>query len=123
MNSKIETNPSKDINNEAETCLNGPAGAAILAAGIGCFILGVLAVAGDGSKHLAALLTFYKPTGPLSGVSTVAIIVWLVVWLVLARLWKAKAVALAKVNIAAFVLLGVGLLLTFPPFADLLLRK
>ena len=123
MNPKIKMNPSNDMNNEAETVLNGPAAAAILAAGMGCFILGILAVAGDGSKHLATLLTFYKPTGPLSGVSTVAIIVWLVAWLVLARLWKTKAVALAKVNTAAFVLLGIGLLLTFPPFADLLLRK
>lgn len=123
MNPKIEMNPSYKINNETETVLNGPAGAAILAAGIGCFILGVLAVAGDGSKHFAAMLTFYKPTGPLSGVSTVAVIVWLVAWLVLARLWKTKTVALAKVNTVAFVLLGIGLLLTFPPFADLLLRK
>ena len=37
---------------------NGPIAAAVLACGIGCFALGVLAVAGDGSKRLAAALNF-----------------------------------------------------------------
>ena len=108
---------------DAENPTNGAAAAAILAASIGCFVLGVLAVAGDGSKTVAHLLTFYLPTGPLSGVSTMAIVIWLITWMLLARLWGARTVAITKVNVAAFVLLGVGLLLTFPPFADLLLRK
>ncbi len=107
----------------SENFWNGAAGAAILAAGVGCFVLGVLALAGDGSKAVARLLTFYSPTGPLSGVSTVAIAIWLVTWIVLARFWGAKTIAMAKVITAAFVLLGIGLLLTFPPFADCLLRK
>ncbi|MEO6982539.1 MAG: hypothetical protein ABI072_05430 [Edaphobacter sp.] len=81
---------------------NGAAAAAILSAGIGCFALGVLTVVGDGSKLVAKLLTFYTPSGPLSGVSTVA---------------------MRRVNMAAFVLLGAGLLLTFPPFGDLLLGR
>ena len=46
---------------------NGPVAAAVLACGLGCFALGVLAVAADGSKRLAAALNFYNPTGPLSG--------------------------------------------------------
>ena len=108
---------------DAANPTNGAAAAAILAAGIGCFVLGVLAVAGDGSRAVAKLLTFYVPTGPLSGVSTMAIVIWLAAWVVLARLWGAKTVAMTKVNVAAFVLLGLGLLLTFPPFADLVLRK
>lgn len=60
---------------------------------------------------------------PPAGVSTVAIIVWLVSWFVLARAWATKTVALAKVNVAAFILLVVGLLLTFPPVIDLLQGK
>lgn len=102
---------------------NGPAAAAILSAGIGCFAVGVLALVADGSKSVAKLLTFYAPTGPLSGVSTVAIVIWLAIWLVLARRWGAKMVAMKKVNAAAFVFLAIGLLLTFPPFGDLLLGK
>jgi fluoride ion exporter CrcB/FEX len=108
----------------AESSLpNGPAAAAILAAGIGCFLLGVFAVVADASKPVARFFTFYVPTGPLSGVTTTAIFLWLVAWIVLARIWRLRTVALAKVNVAAFALLLLGILLTFPPFADLLLRK
>lgn len=106
-----------------EAVANGAAGAAVLAASLGCFALGVLAVAGDGWKAVAGLLTFYRPTGPLSGVSTVAILVWLATWFTGNRLWRGKKVALGKVSVAAFVLLALGLLLTFPPFEDLLLGK
>jgi hypothetical protein len=102
---------------------NGPGAAAILAAGIGCAAVGILALAGDASDAIGKLLNFYNPVGPLSGVTTVAIIVWLIAWFILARLWGAKTVALGKINIAAFALLIVGLLLTFPPFIDLLQGK
>lgn len=102
--------------------VNGPAAAAILSAGIGCFAIGVLAVIGDGSRTVAGLFTFYRPTGPLSGVSSLGIMVWLGVWLVLARSWRTRTVAIRRVNLAAFLFLTLGLLLTFPPFEHLLLR-
>ena len=102
---------------------NGPIAAAVLACGIGCFLLGVLAVAADGSKGLAAALNFYHPTGPLSGVTTVAITLWLVCWVVLATRWRNKTLAFAKVSALAFLCLAIGLLLTFPPFGDLLLGR
>ena len=111
------------MSQQSEGIVNGPAAAAILTAGVGCFVLGVLVVATDGSKPLAKLLTFYTRTGPLSGVSTVAILVWIAAWLLLARVWGSKRVAIAKVNAIALVLLGMGLLLTFPPFGDLLLGR
>jgi hypothetical protein len=106
-----------------ERLANGPAGAAILSAGIGCFAIGVLAVIGDGSKEMAGLFTFYRPTGPLSGVSSLGIALWLVVWLVLAKCWRTRTVAIGKVNLAAFIFLALGLLLTFPPFGNLLLGR
>ena len=56
---------------------NGPAAAAILAAGIGCAAVGILSFAGDASDAIGRLLNIYNPTGTLSGVTTVAIIVWL----------------------------------------------
>jgi hypothetical protein len=102
---------------------NGRAAGAMLAAGFGCFLLGVLAVAADGSKVLARGLTFYTPTGPLSGVSTVAIGLWLLVWVVLAQRWRTRTVAMGKVSAIALGLLAAGLLLTFPPFGDMLLGR
>jgi hypothetical protein len=102
---------------------NGPAAAAILAAGIGCAAIGILAFAGDASGAIGKLLNFYNPTGTLSGVTIVAIIIWLVSWFGLNRIWQAQTVQLARINLVAFGLLIVGFLLTFPPFMDLLQGK
>jgi hypothetical protein len=102
---------------------NGAAAAAILAAGIGCAAIGILAFAGDASVAIGKLLNFYNPTGSLSGVTIVAIIIWLVSWFGLNRMWQAKTVQLPRINLVAFGLLIVGFLLTFPPFMDLLQGK
>jgi hypothetical protein len=102
---------------------NGPAAAAILAAGAGCCVLGMLAVLADATQSIAGWLTWYRPTGPLSGVTTLGIFCWLGFWAVLARAWRTKTVALATTNAIAYILLAIGILLTFPPFEDLLLRK
>src|ERR1700693_3060643 len=69
---------------------NGPGAAAILAAGIGCAVVGILAFAAEASKPLASWLNFYNPTGPLSGKTTVAVIVWLVAWFVLSCLLRGE---------------------------------
>jgi len=102
---------------------NGPGAAAILAAGIGFMVFGILALAGDAMASVSKALTFWKPTGDLSGVSDVAIIVWLASWALLARVWRSKDVNLKAINLASLSMLVVGLLLTFPPFMDLLQGK
>ena len=102
---------------------NGAGAAAILAAGIGCAAVGILAFAGDASDAIGRLLNFYNPTGTLSGVTTVAIVVWLVAWFALNRMWHTQTVSMVKISVAAFALLAVGFLLTFPPFMDLLQGK
>lgn len=101
----------------------GPVAAALLACGFGCFALGVLAVTADASKAIAARLIFYRPTGPLSGVTTLALAMWLLCWAILGARWKNKSVAFGRITIAAFAFLALGLLLTFPPFGDLFLRR
>jgi hypothetical protein len=106
--------------NELDRTLpNGFGAAAIFAAGIGCFSLGVFTVAGDASKSFARHLIFYTPTGPLSGVTTCAIAIWLLTWVLLSLRWRSRDVPLRQVLTIAFVLLGVSLLLTFPPIIDL----
>jgi len=79
---------------------NGPAAAAILAAGIGSISLAIITIAADQSAGLKTLLTFYKPTGPLSGVTTTALGVWVLTWLILDRLWHRRELPLRKINIA-----------------------
>ena len=105
---------------ETSPLTNGPGAAAVLAAGVGAAALGVFAVLGDMWPAFKKLMIFYKPTGPLSGVTTSAVIVWLLAWAMLEWRWKQKTVRIGRVTVVACVLLVVGLLLTFPPFADLL---
>ena len=102
---------------------NGAGAAAMLAAGIGSAALGVLALLGDAFNGIKNFLNFYNPTGPLSGVTTLAILVWLCAWFVLAKKWDGQDVAIHRVSVAALALLAVGLFLTFPPGMDLLQGK
>lgn len=98
---------------------NGAGAAAILAAGIGAFLVAVFAILADQSAAIKSFMVFFKPTGPLSGVTTCAIVVWLAAWAILHARWRSRNVTLAPITTAAFVLLILGLLLTFPPIADL----
>jgi hypothetical protein len=102
---------------------NGPGAAAILSSAIGCFVLGILALAGDAFPSVARALNIWKPTGPLSGVTNLAIIVWLLVWRVLARAWARRTVNWSMVKGASIAMFAAAILLTFPPFMDLLQGK
>jgi len=108
---------------EALPLPNGPGAAAILAAGIGSLALGVLALASDAFAAVGDVMTFWPPSGSLSGVTTCAIVIWLVSWFVLGRRWASRDVNLLLVNGAAILMLIGGVLLTFPPFMDLLQGK
>lgn len=102
---------------------NGPGAAALLPAAIGGFTLGVVAFAGDAFSSVAQALTFWKPTGPLSGATDVTIFVWPASWLVLSRLWARRTLDFRCVSSIAALLFIVGLPLTFPPLMDLLQGK
>jgi hypothetical protein len=99
---------------------NGSGAAAILSAGMGAFALAILAGAGDKSPAIAKAFIFYRPTGPLSGVTTVAILIWLLTWGSLEWRWRDKTVAVGRIYVVALVLLGLSFLLTFPPIEDIL---
>ena len=98
---------------------NGSGAAAILSAGIGCSMIALFAIAADKIAAIKSLMNFYKPTGPLSGVTTSAIAVWLLSWAILEMRWRKRTVSLGRISTAALILLGLSLLLTFPPIADL----
>jgi len=83
-------------------------------------MVAIFAIAADKSAAIKSMMIFYKPTGPLSGVTTSAILVWLISWAILDLLWRKRSVSLGRISTAALVLLVLSLLLTFPPIADLL---
>jgi hypothetical protein len=111
------------MSNAGSTVLTMPnvsGAAAMLSAAIGSFVLAILAFAGDKSIPIKNTLNIYKPTGPLSGVTTVAIVVWFLAWGSLEWRWGKRAVAMSRVNRVSLGLLVLSILLTFPPIVDLL---
>jgi len=114
-------NHSGEIANEpGATIPNGAAAAAILATGAGCFLVSAFAWLGDAFPVVARFFNFYNPTGPLSGVTTSAIIIWLVVWIILSKVWGGRFVPMGIISIIAFLLLGLGFFLSFPPLGNFL---
>jgi hypothetical protein len=111
--------PNSATSPNAPALTNGSGAAAILAAGVGTFALAVLACVSDKSAAVKSSLIFYKPTGPLSGVTTAAIVIWFFIWGILEWRWRTKTVAVGRMTTVALALLGLSLLLTFPPVAEL----
>jgi hypothetical protein len=63
--------------------------AVTLAAGIFCFLLGILVVLGEAIPAFRMnILNFYNPVGPLSGKTTYPTIVFVVAWIALHFAWK-----------------------------------
>jgi hypothetical protein len=105
-------------NQQSETN-NGPIAAAMLAAGIGCFFLGLNTSLAQGSKAIGGMLNFYNPVGPLGGKTIVAIVVWLVAWGILASKWQDQRVDFGIMYKVTLMLVGLGVLGTFPLFFDI----
>lgn len=94
---------------------NGDAIAAFIAAGVGCLTLGILVTAAELSAPIKDTLNVYNPVGPLSGKTLGAVIVWFITWVILHFQWRARSMPLGKWLKITWVLVGLGLLLTFPP--------
>ncbi len=92
----------------------------MLSAAIGSLVLAILAGAGDKSVPIKNGLNFYKKTGPLSGVTTAAIVVWFLAWGLLEWRWGKREVSLTSITRLSLALLVLSILLTFPPIVDLL---
>jgi hypothetical protein len=93
----------------------GPDAAAMLAAGIGCWTLGLLVALSQLSQTFADALVLMPRVGPLSGQAICASVVFFASWRGLALLWKRKDPPERTIYWATAVLVVIGLLLTFPP--------
>ena len=62
---------------------SGPAAAAILAAAVGVFVIGLATNLAEVSADLKNALNWWNPAGPLTGKTGVGVIVWLIAWAVL----------------------------------------
>ncbi len=89
--------------------------ASMIAGGIGSLVLGITILLSEASPAVKALLTWTKGVGPLSGKTGVAVIAFVLSWVVLHYVFKGKSVNLTTSFIWTVVLVGLGILLTFPP--------
>lgn len=95
------------------TMQNGVAMAAFLAAAIGALGIGVIVFLN--ALGAFPLPTLYSPSGGVSTRTTLAVIVWLAIWLVLHRRWKDRSVEPKRVRNLSLLFIGLGILLVFPP--------
>jgi hypothetical protein len=97
---------------------DGPGAAAMLAAGIGVFILGLLTTLNEVSEGVHSFLQSFemgRGVGPLAGKTTLAVIGWLLAWAILAVAWRRKEVDIKRSFWIGLVLGLVGAVLMFPP--------
>lgn len=94
---------------------NGPAAAAILAAAIGVFVVGLATTLAAIAPGLGSVLNWWAPAGPLTGKTGVGVIAWLVAWLVLGSAYRGKTVGVGSIILWSWILIAAGFVLTFPP--------
>jgi hypothetical protein len=101
---------------------NGPVSAALLAGGIGAALFGLITLIYEvnDASAFAQSLSWYKPTGGLSGKSTLGVAAFFLAWAILHYAWKDKQTDFARISSIAIALLVVGLVGTFPPVWHLL---
>src|SRR6266540_2676334 len=97
----------------------GPVAAAIIAAGVGAAALGVFTILAEASTTVKDWLAWNEGVGPLSGKTLMAVIVWLLSWAGLHAALRNKPYETGRALTIALVLIGLGVLGTFPVFFQL----
>lgn len=106
------------IEGKREEVADGAALASFRAAGIGAFAVGVIVIFNEAGLFVAPAL--YAPAGGLSGRTTLAAAIWLIGWAVLHSRWKGRQIEARRAHAITLILIGLGVLLTFPPVWKLL---
>jgi hypothetical protein len=94
---------------------DGPVAAAILAAGIGAFMLGLFTILAEASAGFKALATLNAGIGALSGKAVFTVIVWLASWAGLHFALRTKHFDVTRALVIALVLVAIGVVTTIPP--------
>jgi hypothetical protein len=100
---------------------DGPGAAAMLAAGMGIFVLGFFTTAAVISSSIKDFLLKFEwgqGVGPLAGKTTLATIVFFGSWAILHSQWRTKDIDIKKVFTVGLILGLLGAIGTFPPFFE-----
>jgi hypothetical protein len=94
----------------------GPISAAIIATGVGATALGLFTSLAEANTSVKDWLQFSDDVGPLSGKTIVAVSAWIASWAILHVMLRGKQYETGRAFIIALVLIGFGVLGTFPTF-------
>jgi hypothetical protein len=94
----------------------GPIAGAIIAGGIGATALGFFTTLAEASEGAKDWLQWSDAVGPLSGKVLMAVLVWLVAWVVLHLALRNRPYETRRALVISLVLIGLGVLGTFPLF-------
>jgi hypothetical protein len=97
---------------------NGPAAAAAIGAGIAVSSLGVLFTVSHSRSDLSEWLQFKNDVGAVSGLSTMAVIIWLFSWVLLTVVLWDRSIPFPVIAGITLALLALGLVLTTPPIVQ-----
>jgi hypothetical protein len=92
----------------------GPVAAVFYAAGIGSVVLGLLTLLAEANESIKDTLQLSDPVGPLSGKTIGASIVFFVAWGILHLVMKDHDPPASRIFTWTGVMVGIGVLLTFP---------
>jgi hypothetical protein len=110
---------------QSDTKPNGPVAAVFVASGIASLVLGLFVTLNEFSPDINNFLKFDANyglgdgVGPLSGKVTLAVIAFIVSWVVLHLVWRGKELNWNRIFVASLILVGLGFALTFPPIFQL----
>lgn len=94
----------------------GPVAAVFLAAGIGSVVLGILTTLAEANEDIKSWLEWSKSVGPLTGKTVLAAVAFLVAWPILHVSMRDRDLQPRRVFVWVWILVAIGLLLTFPTF-------
>jgi hypothetical protein len=96
----------------------GPVVAAMIAGGVGSFVLGLMTTLNEASESVHGALEWSEPVGPLSGKTGVAVIAWLIAWPILHVVFRGRGTTLKTAFTITMILVALGVLGTFPTFFE-----
>lgn len=112
----ISAEPDPEVVATEPALPDGPLAAALLAAGIGSFALGLMTTLAEASQGFRERLILNAGVGPLSGKTVWATVIFVIAWVILGARMREKDGVLRSATIAFVVLTILGLLGTFPIF-------
>jgi len=118
MAPNVETGATVGDQSDVQDKPEGPVAAAVIAGGVGVLALGIFTTLSEMSTTIGDLLNLYNPVGSLSGKTVFAVVIWLVTWAVLHRVYGDRGFETRKTLTLALIGIALGTLGTFPVFFE-----